>query len=175
MHLAQSRKHLARKIDVFNAMVDAELIVPFQKYVYYPIIAIITTYLAFGAVGPPQAIEENLSGLYYGAWLLLGIAFPPLSLLGRRLYEKAPRSDGDANGAYGGALMMLFGDFGVWSAILIYVTCTVDTFWWGQGLWAVGFVLMGIPGGGIFTYRSVRRLMQIKRRESRIKRWERLL
>jgi len=154
----------------FNAMVDAELIVPFQRYVYYPVITGMTLYLAVGAAAPPQAIEENLtSDLGYGTWLGLGIAFPVLSLFGRHLYESAQKKQpGESNGAYGGAIMMLGGDFGVWSAIVIYILCTVNTFWWGQGLWAVGFVLMGVPGGGIFTYRSWRRLRQIRRREVKL-------
>lgn len=150
-------------------MVDAELIVPFQKYVYYPVIVAMTAYLAFGAAAPPQAIEENLAGIYYDAWLMLGIAFPPLSIWGRHLFEAAGRKPvGATNHGYGGAWMMLWGDFGVWSAIFVYVACTIDTFWWGQGLWAVGFVLMGLPGGAIFTYRSARRLRQIKRIERRL-------
>ena len=148
----------------FNAMVDTELIIPFQKFVYYPIIIGMTTYLAFGASTPPQAIEENLAGIYYWAWLVLGLVFPPMSLMGRHLYRQAPNR-GAGNGAYGGALLMLFGDFGTWSAVLVYILCTVNTFWWGQGLWAVGFVMMGALGGAIFTYRSARRLLQIKHRE----------
>lgn len=158
---------LHQKIDHFNAMVDAELIVPFQKYIFYPIITIMTAYLAFGAVAPPQAVEENLSGFYYDAWLVLGLAFPPLSILGRHFYERAAKAE-EGNSAYGGAYTMLFGDFGVWSSIVVYVVCTIDTFWWGQGLWAVGFVLMGIPACAIFTYRSARRVIQIRRRETRL-------
>lgn len=155
-----------RKITLFNAMVDAELIVPFQKYVYYPIITAITAYLTFGAVAVPQAVEANLSGLYLDGWLALGLICPPMSLAGRQFYERAREKM--PNGGYGGALLMLFGDLGVWSAIIIYVQCTADTFWWGQGLWAVGFVLMGVPGGAIFTYRSLRRLRQIRHRERRM-------
>lgn len=162
------RDKATQRMREFNTLVDAEQIIPFQKYVYYPVITVMTLYLAVGAQAPPQAIEENLSGAYYDAWLALGIAFPPLSLIGRHLYESAPRKNGDSNSAYGGAVMMLGGDFGVWSAIIVYVICTADTFWWGQGLWAVGFVLMGVPGGGIFTYRSWRRLRQIRRRETRL-------
>jgi hypothetical protein len=149
----------------FNAMVDAELIEPFQSFVYYPMIILFTAYLAFFADGPPQSVEDTLGTFSYGIWLILGTAFPALSMFGRHLYNSASKTcDGEPNSAYGGAWLMLAGDFGVWGAINGYMACVGNTAWWGQGLWAVGFVLMGVPGGAMFTYRSFRRLRQIRRR-----------
>lgn len=149
----------------FNAMVDAELIIPFQKFVYYPIIIGFTMYLAFFADGAPQGVNESLGGSAYVCWLILGSVFPALSLFGRYLFDSAAKTaPGEPNSAYGGAWLMLAGDFGVWSAIGIYLACVVNAAWWGQAFWGLGFVVMGIPGGGIFTYRSIRRIRQIKNR-----------
>lgn len=159
------RADLRRRGAAFNAMVDAELIVPFQTFVYYPIIIGFTLYLAFFAVGPPQGVDTSLGHLAYGCWLVLGSAFPALSLFGRHLFNNAAKkADGEPNSAYGGAWLMLAGDFGVWCSICIYLYCVFNAAWWGQAFWGLGFVVMGIPGGGIFTYRSARRLRQIRRR-----------
>lgn len=159
------RLELRRRIDKFNLIVDAELIEPFQKFVYYPVIIVFTAYLALVADGPPQAIEDTLGAFPYTVWLILGTFFPALSLFGRHLYNSAAKTaPGEPNSAFGGAWLMLAGDLGVWGAIIGYLACVGNTAWWGQGLWAVGFVLMGVPGGAIFTYRSFRRLRQIKNR-----------
>lgn len=163
----QIRDALVERGKKFNAVIDAEQIEPFQKYVYYPIVITFTVYLAFFADGPPQAVEETLGTLAYDCWLMLGAVFPALSLLGRRLYNNAARTaPGEPNSAYGGAWLMLAGDFGVWQAIAIFMACVLNAAWWGQAFWGLGFVVMGIPGGGIFTYRSARRLRQIRRRVS---------
>ncbi len=154
------------RLSTFNAMVDSELIVPFQTYVYYPVIVLMTGYSAFGADMPPQVIEQNLAGWYYWGWLALGMVFPPMAMFGRWLYENALKHD-SRNGGYGGALLMFFGDFGAWSAVVVYIVCTADTFWWGQALWASGFVLLAAHTSSMFTYRSLRRLVQIERRSRR--------
>jgi hypothetical protein len=146
-------------------MVDAELIVPFQRYVYYPLIISFSLYLAFLADGAPQGVDVTLGHGYYYVWLVLGSVFPALSLFGRYLFEASAKTvDGEPNSAYGGAWLMLGGDFGVWSAILIYLACVINAAWWGQAFWGLGFVFMGVPGGAIFTYRSYRRLRQINQR-----------
>lgn len=146
-------------------MVDAELIIPFQKYVYYPIIIGFSLYLAFLGQGMPQGVDDVLGDTAYACWLVLGSAFPALSLFGRHLFDSAAKvAEGEPNNAYGGAWLMLAGDFGLWLAIIIYVACMVGTAWLGEPFWGLGFVLMGIPGGAIFTYRSSRRLRQIKKR-----------
>jgi hypothetical protein len=53
----------------------------------------------------------------------------------------------------------------VWGAIITYIACVINTSLWGQGLYGAFFVLMGVPGGFMFTLRSVRRLLQIRRNE----------
>jgi hypothetical protein len=153
------------RLERFNAMVDAELIKPFQVFVYYPIIIAFTLYLALFADGPPQGVDAELGDVGYYCWLMLGSVFPAASLLGRYLFESAAKTaEGDPNSAYGGAWLMFGGDFGVWMAIDIYLYCVFGAAWWGEAFWGLGFVLMGVPGGAIFTYRSMRRLRQIRRR-----------
>lgn len=162
---AQLRARARRSGVRFNALVDAELIVPFQTYVYYPIIIVFSLYLAFFADGKPQGVDQKLGDGAYYCWLALGSLFPALSLVGRRMFNAAAKTAvGEPNSAWGGAYFMLSGDFGVWLGIIIYLACVMDAAWWGQAFWGLGFVLMGIPGGAIFTYRSLRRLRQIRSR-----------
>lgn len=159
---------LRRRWAKFNAMVDLEQIVPFQKYVYYPLIILFSLHLAFFADGKPQGVDRTLGDTAYYCWLVLGSAFPALSLFGRYLFDSSLKiPEGEPNSAYGGASLMLAGDFGVWMAICIYLGCILGAAWWGEAVWGLAFVLMGVPGGGIFTYRSFRRRRQIQRRAAR--------
>ena len=64
--------------------------------------------------------------------------------------------------------MQFAGDGGVWGLILVYTACLINTTYWGQPLYVTIYFLMGIPGGFMFTLRSMRRLRQIKRRERRL-------
>lgn len=163
--LALIASYVRVRRDQFHVVVDAELIVPFQKYVYYPIISVFTLYLVFFADGAPQYVDRTLGDSAYWCWLALGSAFPALSLFGRHLYDISLKAaEGEPNSAYGGARLMLAGDFGVWMAIIIYLGCVFGAAWWGEAVWGIAFVVMGIPGGGIFTYRSLRRMRQIKDR-----------
>lgn len=162
---AQLRARARRSGVRFNVMVDKEQITPFQIYVYYPIIIVFTLYLAIFADGPPQGVDQKLGDTAYYCWLALASVFPALSLIGRRMYDAAAKTaEGEPNSAWGGACFMLVGDFWVWQAIIIYFACVVGAAWWGEAFWGLGFTLMGIPGGAIFTYRSLRRLRQIRSR-----------
>ena len=156
---------IRKRWDAFNAMVDAEQIIPFQRFVYYPLIIGFSIYLAFFADGKPQGVDQILGDTAYWGWLALGSVFPALSLFGRHLFDSSlKRAPGEPNSAYGGACLMLAGDFGVWMSICIYLSCILGAAWWGEALWGIAFCFMGVPGGGIFTYRSFRRLRQIKGR-----------
>ncbi|MCX8559751.1 hypothetical protein OS122_02410 [Mycolicibacterium mucogenicum] len=158
-------ERLRRRWAAFNALVDAEQIVPFQRYVYYPLIIGFSLYLAFITSEKPQGVDVLLGHSAYHCWLVLGSVFPAASLLGRKLFDSSlNRGPGEPNSAYGGACLMLAGDAGVWAAIVIYLSCLFSEAWWGEALWGTGFVVMGVPGGAIFTYRSWRRMRQIRRR-----------
>lgn len=146
-------------------MVDDEGIKPFQKYVYYPLIIAVTMYLILFATSPPAGLDTTLDTPAYYGWLALGSLFPALSLLGRYLYDSAIKTRPDEpNSAYGGAKLMLAGDAGVWLAIIIYLVSVIGAAAWGDAYWGLAFEAMGVPGGAIFTYRSWRRMHQIKRR-----------
>jgi hypothetical protein len=162
---------LRARWDKFNTMVDAEQIIPFQKYVYYPLITVFSLYLAFFADGKPQGVDESLGNTAYICWLALGSACPTISLFGRYLFDSSiKRAPDEPNSAYGGSSLMLTGDAGVWASIIIYLYCTIGAAWWGDPMWGLAFVLMGVPGGGIFTYRSWRRRREIHRRIRRNRR-----
>jgi hypothetical protein len=154
-----------RRLVAFNAMVDAELIAPFHKYIYYPTIIVFTLHLMLFAKTPPEGIDEVLDAPAYYGWLSLGSLFPALSLFGRHLYDSAlATTEDEPNSAYGGARLMLTGDAGVWLGIIIYLACIVGTSSWDDAYWGLAFEVMGVPGGAIFTYRSWRRMRQIQRR-----------
>lgn len=152
--------------------IDAESIRTFQT-MYYVLIIAAGLYLLLAASGPPQTIEETLGNPEYKIWLTANIVCPLMTLVGRRVYRLAAAvPPGEPNSARGGAWLQIAGDGGVWAAICIYVLCVFNTSEWGQGLYAVFFVIMGIPGGAMFTLRSVRRVREIKKHDRRLKRIE---
>lgn len=149
----------------FLRTLDAESARTFQT-LYYTVIPAAGLYLMLEAELPPQALEETLGSPAYDGWLLLNIVCPPLALFGRRLTSRSVKAEvGDPNSAYGAAWLQLTGDFGTWSAICIYAACVVNAAFFGEALYAAFFVAMGVPGGFLFTLRSVRRLRQIEQRE----------
>lgn len=152
----------------FDEAIDKERVSDYQKF-YYPMIFIGGVYLAFAADDPTQALADTLGPVAFDGWLGLHLVCPWMTLLGRRIYAQAGRAaPGEPNGAYGAAWMQLSGDGGIWGAILVYVGCIFNTFYWGQALYPSFYLLMGVPGGFLFTYRSLRRLRQINRRAKRI-------
>lgn len=153
------------QIRAFFQRIDAESISTFQT-MYYSLIIFAGLYLALAANAPPQNVEPVMGHWQYHAWLGLNILCPTMTLIGRWLTHRAAAIPaGEANPARGAAWMQLVGDGGVWGAIIIYVACLAETTWWGQGLYGAFFVLMGVPGGFMFTLRSARRLWQIRARE----------
>lgn len=153
-----------RQIRRFGIVVDRELVSDYQKF-YYPMIFLSGMYLAFVADEPTMALAVTLGRPFYLCWLGLHLVCPWMTLLGRRIYAKAKTTaPGEPNGALGAAWMQFAGDGGVWGAILIYVFCLFNTAYWGQAIYPSFYLLMGVPGGFMFTYRSFRRLRQINRR-----------
>jgi hypothetical protein len=166
--VAEQVAWLRRRLRAFLTAIDAESIASFQA-MYYTLIITAGLYLVFAATAPPQNVEPVMGHPQYQWWLGLNIVCPAMSLIGRRLTTRAGKAaPGEPNPGLGAAWMQLTGDAGVWFAIILYVWCVAATSWWGQGLYGAFFVLMGIPGGGMFTLRSFRRLLQIKRREKRL-------
>lgn len=159
---------LVRRYRAFLTILDAESIVTFQA-MYYTIIASAGLYLWLAADAPPQNVEPVMGHVQYEMWLAMNVICPVMTLVGRRLTSRAAGIDaGEPNPAKGAAWMQFVGDAGVFGCIVIYVTCVAATTEWGAGLYGAFFVLMGIPGGFMFTLRSLRRLFQIKRRERRM-------
>lgn len=152
----------------FYSDLDAESIRQFQT-MYYWLIVFAGIYQII-SLGPPEAVASSLGHPYYEFWVLLNILCPPMTLIGRRIFIRVGRDTlpGEPNSSRGAALLMLAGDGGVWGLILIYTACLVNTAYWGQPLYTTIYFLMGIPGGFMFTLRSSRRLVQIKRREQRL-------
>lgn len=156
-----------RWISSFVQAVDKENIVLFQA-TYYVLIMIAGLYLLLGANSPPQNVEPVMGHVQYLMWLGLNVICPAMTLVGRRLTKRAANMPaGQPNPAKGAAWLQLVGDAGVWGAVMIYVVCLLATTSWGQGLYGAFFVLMGIPGGAMFTLRSLRRVSEIRRRELR--------
>lgn len=150
---------------VFLMNLDEEKITSWQWF-YYPMIVFAGVYLWLGADEPTKVLIDNLGPHVYEGWLTLNIVPPVMTLVGRRLYAKAATyPEGAPNPGYGAALLQLWGDLGVWSAILIYALCTFNTTEWGQPLYATFYFAMGIPGGFLFSLRSWRRLREIHKLE----------
>jgi hypothetical protein len=159
---------LVRRYKAFLTVLDAESIVAFQA-MYYTIIAGAGLYLWLAADAPPQNVEPVMGHVQYQLWLGLNIICPIGTLVGRWLTSRSAKIDaGEPNPALGAAWLQFVCDAGVWGAIAIYVACIFETTEWGAGLYGAFFVLMGIPGGFMFTLRSGRRLLQIKKRERRM-------
>jgi hypothetical protein len=147
---------------------DAESIRGFQT-MYYWFIVVAGLYQLVSD-GPPEPVAASLGPPYYEGWVLLNIVCPIMTLIGRRIFGKVGRDTlpGAPNGSRGAALLQLAGDGGVWGLILIYTACLINTTYFGQPLYVTIYFLMGVPGGFMFTLRSVRRVLQIKRREQRM-------
>lgn len=148
---------------------DAESILGFQK-MNYVIITFAGSYLLIFAHEVSGPIQDSLGVIAYTLWLGLNIVCPVMSLVGRKLYAVGGnKSEGESNPAFVGAHLQLWGDFGVWMAITIYIMCAFNDFISGSALYAFFYVLMGFPGGFMLTARSVRRLLQIRRRERKMR------
>ena len=154
-------------VDKIMARLDSETVTSYQT-VYYLILATAGVYLWLGARIAPQPLEDTLTPVYYSAWLALNIAAPLSTLYGRRCMTVGARiKPGEPNPTLFGAWMQAAGDSGVWIAVCIYVACVFNTSYWGQALYASFFVLVGVPGGFMFTVRSWRRICQINHRARR--------
>lgn len=162
------RAAVVRHYRSFLRSLDAESVGQF-KVTYYTMILIGGLYLAAVADGAPDPIAYSMGPGFYRFWLGVNIICPAITLIGRHLMIRAAAAEEHApNSAVGAAWMRLTGDVGVWGAIIIYAVCVFNTSWWGQPLYAFFYLLMGVPGGFMFTLRSWRRIQEIRRREQHL-------
>lgn len=160
----KTRLAIRRQTSRFLASLDDEKIGGFQ-IMYYWLILSAGMYLLVVASGPPQLIDDTLDSPYYEGWLLLNIFGPIATLVGKRMTTTASgKEPHEKNSAVPGAWLQLTGDLMVWGAICIYILCVFNTQEWGRGIYGAFFVLMGVPGGFMFTLRSWRRIRQIRQR-----------
>jgi hypothetical protein len=152
-----------RLILTLASRLDAESVTTFQS-MYYVLFTAVSTALIFVPDANVQFVGQTLSHHFYGAWLALSLVCPSLTLIGRWLTTiAAKREPGAPNPAYGAAWLQLCGDLGVWGNVLIYCASMILVGSWLKELYAFAFILMGVLGGGMFTARSIRRLIQIRR------------
>lgn len=152
----------------FNQALDEEQVKPFH-YTYLIIFIVAGLYLLLFAQGAPQNVEPVMGHGSYLLWCGLNVACPVSTLVGKHFTKKSAGLDPHTpNPALGAAWLQFTGDFGVWATVVIYLICFAQTSYWGQSVYGVFFVFMGVPGGFYFTLRSVRRIRQINRRASRL-------
>lgn len=107
-----------------------------------------------------------LGGVSYRAWAVMVALCPMFTLIGRRLTARSTGLHPDEpHSAWGAAWLQLTGDSGLWAAINIfcYELFRYDRQWWSENLFLFLLLIMGVLGGFMFTFRSVRRLVEIKR------------
>lgn len=169
----RSRRWLRRKAAAFNSIVDtrdAEILLNALKWVYYPTFVLAGLYSWFVANEQTRSIRETLGPFTLGGFIALNILMPVIALTGAQMTKRAAtKAPGEPNSAAGGAWFQLWGDGGVFAAIVIALLAFIATFQWGQAMYYTFFFLMGVPGGFLFTYRSWRRVRMIKVR-SRLQR-----
>lgn len=150
----------------FYAAIDSESMVPFQTMYYY-IFIVAGVYLIFLATEQVQAVEPVMGDHQYIIWCWLNIVCPTLSLVGRWVYKRAAgKAPGENNASVAASVLQLTGDFGIWWTVNIYLICFIQTTEFGSAVYGVFFCFMGFPGGFMFTLRSLRRLEQIRHKES---------
>jgi hypothetical protein len=143
---------------------DAEKVSTFQT-MYYCLFTATAVLLIFFPDFHLQYVSSELGRPYYDAWLFVNLICPSLTLIGRRFTTQAAHTrPGQPNSAYGAAWLQFCGDIGVWGNILVYVTSMILTGWWTKEIYVSAFLMMGVAGGGMFTARSARRILQIDRR-----------
>jgi hypothetical protein len=158
-----------RAAGVYHSLVgllDREEVRAFQGMYYLSFMAgaILLVLLPHADAG---IVDDMLGQDSYHVWLAINIICPLLTLIGRRLTTLAARkAPGESNSAWGAAWMQLAGDFGVWSGVnvFVYEQFRYDVWWWREDIYIGLFLLMGVLGGAMFTFRSVRRLVSVKRK-----------
>jgi hypothetical protein len=149
---------------------DAESVSTFQS-MYYVIFTTTSIFLIFFPDFHVQYVSAEVGPNYYDAWVMVNLVCPSLTLIGRRLTTLAARvASGHPNSAYGAAWLQLCGDSGVWGNVLVYVSSMIATGWWAKEIYVFAFLMMGVAGGGMFTARSMRRIMQINQQNRRASR-----
>lgn len=146
-------------------LLDREQVQAFQGmyYVIFVLGALVLMFVPGADIGP---VDDMLGPTSYQAWLIMNLICPPLTLIGRRLTTLAVRkAPNEPNSAWGAAWLQFTGDLGVWLGvnIFVYEMFRFSAAWWLYNVYFTIFMLMGILGGSMFTFRSSRRLIEIKR------------
>lgn len=149
-------------------MLDREQVLAFQG-MYYVLFSVggAVMLLVPGVDAAAGQVYLMLGEVSYRAWALMVMLCPPITMIGRRLTARSTGlAPGTPNSAWGAAWLQFTGDFGVWSAINIFSweLWRFDHQWWSENLFLFLFLLMGVLGGFMFTFRSVRRLVGVKRK-----------
>jgi hypothetical protein len=163
--MAQVIRRLVYALRCFVEFLDREKVQAFQGmyYVLFMLGALVLWVLPNADIGQ---VDDMLGQTSYRAWLLMNFVCPPLTLIGRHITSRAAmKAHDEPNGAWGAAWLQLVGDFGVWSGVnvFVYERFRYDPVWWREDVYTALFMLMGVLGGLMFTFRSVRRLVSIKR------------
>lgn len=167
--MATLRRRSSALINSLLDLLDREEARAFQGMYYLSFMAGAIALLLLP--GADAGVVDDMLGMpSYHAWLALNILCPLSTLIGRRLTTLAAlKAPGAENGAWGAAWLQLVGDFGVWSGVnvFIYEQFRYDVWWWREDIYIGIFLLMGTLGGLMFTFRSLRRLVSIKRNARR--------
>lgn len=152
-------------------MLDREEVRAFQG-MYYVIFSLGAVVLLFvpGIDAAAGQLYLMLGPASYKGWAAINLVCPPITLIGRRMTSQAAlKSPGESNSAWGAAWLQLTGDAGVWFGVTIFVyeLFRYDPWWWAKNLFIFLFLIMGVLGGSMFTFRSTRRLIGTKRRALR--------
>jgi hypothetical protein len=148
-------------------MLDREQVLAFQG-MYYVLFSVggAAMLLVPGIDAAAGQVYLMLGPASYRGWAIMVTLCPPITMIGRRLTSRSTGlAAGDPNPAWGAAWLQFTGDFGVWTAINIFCweLFRYDHHWWSENLFLFLFLVMGVLGGFMFTFRSVRRLVAIKR------------
>lgn len=151
-----------------EGLLDREEVRAFQG-MYYVVFSLGAVMLLFvpGVDAAAGIVHLMLGSASYTGWAAINLVCPTITLIGRRLTTKAANTrPGESNSAWGAAWLQLTGDSGVWFGvnIFVYEVLRFNPHWWEQNLFLFLFLIMGVGGGAMFTFRSLRRLIGTKRR-----------
>ena len=115
-------------------------------------------YNAFVVEVPTQVLENSLEPGQYRVFVWITMVAPLITLLGMTF-----------RGGWGwtGAVMRLWGDIGVAGVLTTFIVAVGYTQYWGQGNFALTWVVASCVGSYVFIIRDIRRLLDSDRWEPR--------
>lgn len=146
------KRVLRQRWERFWFLVDSESILVNQM-LFYVFISLGGLYNIAAADVPVQVMEWSTSGGFYSFWLWMCFLGPLATIIGKACKH---------TWAYAGLWLQLAGDTATWLIFVTYVTATVDSAFWGKGLFAGFLVLACLMGTPIFIARDIRRLRDVE-------------